>query len=187
MVVHVVLPNYFLPMEQYLVREGVLEWESALNGLLVVEWAKDPDREVFDNLQTIRTNGWADEDDSALESDTWTGCSNVVVFVRALSSDPEPAKRKDWHAWTRSSCHVKYVVMVMDMARTSEQFQNTVAHEFGHIIGLSHVFQKNVSIMYPFAGAGAETKCVSLFDRRSFGIRWGYDWAGTKDPDNCRE
>ena len=192
--VEVVIPTFFPPLERHFIEEGVYEWTTAMNGAVEVQYAKDPDLRLASHALESLAMGWNKEVPSILYShrprklwDPDLTCNNTLVFLRTLSTDDVITKkgRTGWLGWSSSTCHVKYVALVVDKLGTPDRFQNTVAHEFGHAIGMDHEPTPRVSIMFPYSGG--ETKCVSWLDRKNFCTLWGCNVNNTRKPVNCTE
>ena len=184
--VRVVLPSYFSEVEKLSVMDGLLEWDSAMNGALRLEFEPEPDAALSRMTASMLVNDvWSKEFHTFGRSAWAEGCTHEVFFVR-VTSDDDVVVTKDrthWLGWTVSACHRKYVALVLDKLDTPGKFQNTVVHEFGHALGMDHVLTKNVSVMYPYVGG--ETQCLTLVDRAVLCDLLGCAVGRTREPINC--
>ncbi len=106
------------------------------------------------------------------------GCSSAVLILRFTSDSPvvkavEKAVSGNGHGvlygHTNNSCHRKAIMLVADRLKTADEFTEVFAHEFGHVLGLRHDFESDVSIMHP---EDKSTRCVTRRDVSSFCARW---------------
>ncbi len=138
----------------------------------------EPEGEDEEDTWVDPHSKWDPFDPRAPFWDQAQGCDNHVMIFRHTSTDNivkyiehkiDPSGHGTLYGHTENSCHSKAIIIVADRLKTSEQFAEVLAHEFGHVLGLRHDFEANASIMHP---DDKSTHCVTRRDADAFCARW---------------
>ncbi len=161
LVAKVFIDDKFSQTERLLVEDGVQEWERATNEELIYIPQIDPVTHIVHCTKDIYVARVFSQDKIVLDTQR--------AIKEYDGSEVELA------GYATPTCAKKYFFIVADEIDTDESFIDVTMHEMGHILGMQHTKQENMTVMYPSLDKSAQ--CLTHLDMVQFTEIWHADIA----------